>query len=232
MNRPLSFLLFLILLAPFSSSAAETVPDIVIKGRITSLAGEPAPDAEVYLYATTNSRRPADFISPKADNSGAYRMVVPKKAYWAVARVKKGGRYGPLMPGDRHSGEPTAINPEGETELTIDFTVADMQELAQKRQKWREELVEITGVVTGADGAGLPDSYVFARTGQQRATLPEFFSGWTDETGKYRLKLPPGRYFLGIGRTFPPDTEKLPLHEIEVSAAQLPVAIDLQIPVE
>ena len=232
MNRYLSLLLLLAMLAPFSSGAAETGPDIVIKGKVSSLAGEPLADAEVYLYATTNSRRPADFISPKTDNSGSYRIVVPKAAYWAVARIKKGGRYGPLMPGDRHSGEPTAITPDDETEISVDFVVADMQELARKRQMWREELVEITGTVTGPAGAGLPDSYVYARTGQVQATLPEYFSAWTDGTGRYRLKLPPGHYFLGVGRTFPPEPGKLPLHEIEVSAAQLPVAIDLQIPVE
>lgn len=232
MNRTLASLLLLALLAPCASLAAEPVPEIIIKGVIASLAGEPAAGAEVYLYATTNTRRPADFISPKADRSGAYRLVVPRAAYWAVARIKKGERYGPLLPGDKHSGEPTPINPDDGSEIAVNFIVADMQELAQMQQKWREALVEITGTVTSAAGTALADAYVYARVGMVAATLPEYFSSWTGAAGHYRLKLPPGRYFLGTSRTFPPDSEQTPLREIEVAAAQLPVAINLQMSVE
>src|SRR6185369_4937558 len=70
-----------------------------LQGVISGISGEPVKDAELYIYGTSNTRRPADFISPKTGSNGAYRLVLPKRAYWGVARIKKGERYGPLMPG-------------------------------------------------------------------------------------------------------------------------------------
>lgn len=211
------------------STANDT---FILQGKIASLDGEPVTDAEVYLYVSKNTRRPADFISPKSGGTGAYRMVLPVGTYWAVARVKKGERFGPLMPGDRHSGEPVRIAPEGDAELVQDFVVADMQELAQKKEKNREELVELSGTLTNAEGKGVAGAYVYARTGQLTATLPEYISAWTDESGRYRLKLPPGHYYLGSATIFPTPGGTAPFREVELSAGKLPVAIDLQIPVE
>lgn len=232
MRTMLPALLFTLLLTTAATALAAAGGNLTLQGKITSLAGEPVADAEVYLYASRNTRRPADFISPKSSSTGSYRMVLPAGDYWAIARVKKGERFGPLMPGDRHSGEPVKVAPEGEAELTVDFTVADMQEYAQRREKGREELVEITGSLTGADGKALADAYAYARTGRLAATLPDHFSAWTDENGRYRLKLPPGRYYLGSAREFPPPAGSPPLQEIDLTGGKLPVAIDLQIPVE
>jgi hypothetical protein len=213
-------------------SAAFAAETFVLQGKISSLDGQGVADAEVYLYASKNTRRPADFISPKSDTRGSYRMVLPQGTYWAVARIKKGERFGPLMPGDRHSGEPVRIAPEGDRELTQDFTVADMQELAQKREKSREELVELSGTLTDSEGKGVAGAYVYARTGLVTATLPEYISAWTDESGRYRLKLPAGHYFLGSATIFPTPGGTAHIREIELPAGKLPVAIDLQIPVE
>ena len=218
-----------LLLLTMNALAADT---FTLQGKITSLGGDPVAEAEVYLYASKNTRRPADFISPKSGSSGTYRMVLPQGSYWAVARIKTGERFGPLMPGDRHSGEPVRISPEGDGELTQDFTVADMQELAQKREKSREELIELSGTITDADGKGVAGAYVYARTGLLTATLPEYISAWTDESGRYRLKLPPGHYYLGSATIFPTPAKTAPYKETELHAGKLPVAIDLQIPVE
>jgi hypothetical protein len=230
--RSLRFLTLIVACVTLLCNAALAADTFVLQGKITSLEGQGVAEAEVYLYTSKNTRRPADFISPKSDPGGSYRMVLPPGVYWAVARIKKGERFGPLMPGDRHSGEPVRIAPEGDPELTQDFTVADMQELAQKREKSREELMELSGTLTDADGKGVAGAYVYARTGLVTATLPEYLSAWTDDSGKYRLKLPPGHYFLGIARTFPPPGGTAPIREIELPAGKLPVAIDLQIPVE
>lgn len=224
--------LLLTLLTAAATTAAAAGGNFTLQGKITSLTGEAVADAEVYLYASRNTRRPADFISPKSSDAGSYRMVLPAGDYWAIARVKKGERFGPLMPGDRHSGEPVKVVPEDETELTVNFTVADMQEYAQRREKGREELVEITGRLTGSDGKALAGSYAYARTGRLAATLPDYFSAWSDENGRYRLKLPPGRYYLGSAREFPPPAGSPPLQEIDLSGGKLPVAIDLQIAAE
>ncbi len=231
MNSPRNLILLLLLVILFPLTAKGAEDTFALQGVVKNLGGETLPDAEIYLYLTSNTRRPADFISPKSAKNGSYKLVLPKAVYWGVARIKKGERFGPLMPGDKHSGEPVRIDPDTETALTVDFTVADMQELAQRREKGREELAEISGKVT-AGGKGVAGVYVYARIGSITVTVPEYFSGWTDPAGNYRLKLPPGKYFLGYDHLFPPTGDSSNLREIDVPVGKLPVAINLQMPVE
>lgn len=232
MRRILSTALIfcLILSAPlFGASADDT---FTLQGVVSTLSGEPVQGAEIYAYASGNTRRPADFISSKSGRDGVYRLVLPRASYWGVARIKKGERFGPLQPGDKHSGEPVKIDPDMEKTVTLDFTVADMQELAQRREKGREGLLlEISGTIT-AKGTAVAEAYVYARTGRLTATLPEYFSAWTDPAGKYSLKLPAGTYFLGCDKIFPPVDNRANLQETTVTAGNLPVAINLQLPVE
>jgi hypothetical protein len=218
----------LIMTMPIAVMAGE---HIVISGTITSITGEPVAGAEVYLYAAENTRKPADYISPKSGQDGVYRITAPKARYKAIARIKKGERYGPLMPGDRHSGEPVNIIPDEENELTLDFTVADMQELAQRREKELEELAQISGKVS-SPGKRIQSVYVYARKEAISASLPEYFSGWAGTDGRYSLKLPPGRYFLGVATEFPPVDTTAELKEVTISLGKLPVAIDLQLPLQ
>lgn len=205
--------------------------NITITGHITSIDSNPVAGAEVYLYSSANTRKPADFISPRSTADGSYRMIVPKAKYKAIARIKKGERYGPLMPGDRHSGEPVNVLPEEESAITLDFTVADMQELAQKRAKDRLELTEIRGKIK-ADGKVIASAYAFARTGKIAATIPEYISSWTDAEGNFSLKLPKGVYFLGAAMEFPPPDRATELKEVTITVGNLPVAINLQISVK
>lgn len=225
------FMVMLLLVLLPASPAISAENTFTLQGVISGIGGEPVRDAELYLYGTPNTRRPADFISPRTGSNGAYRLILPKAVYWGVARIKRGERYGPLMPGDRHSGEPVRIDPDSDASLTLDFIVADMQELAQKREKGRTELIELSGTITKG-GKAVSDAYVFARTGKIAATLPEYFSGWTDESGRYSIKLPPGHYHLGCATGFPPPAGSERLLEADVAAGKLPVAIHLQLPLE
>lgn len=232
MKRTVILLMFMLMPMFLPTSPARGADDtFTLQGIISGISGEPVKDAELYIYGTDNTRRPADFISPKTGNNGAYRLILPKAVYWGVARVKKGERYGPLMPGDRHSGEPVRIDPGSDAALTLDFTVADMQELAQKREKGSAELIEISGTIT-RDGEAVTDAYVFARTGKIAATLPEYFSGWTDGSGRYSIKLPSGHYHIGCATDFPPSAGSERVLEIDASAGKLPVAINLQLPLK
>ena len=226
----LAVLLYILtaLLLPNSGAAAD---NMVISGRITDLDGKPVAGAEVYFYTSGNTRKPADFISPKATTDGDYRITLPKAGYLAIARLKKGERFGPLMPGDRHSGEPALIKPDDESEITLNFTVADMQELAQRRDKGREELAEVGGRLESG-GKPVAAAYAYARIGRLTATLPEYFSNWTGSDGQYRIMLPPGRYFIGTATEFPPPDDARQLQEIEVPRGNLAVAKDLQISVK
>jgi len=231
MKRVVILLMFMLMPMFLRASPARGANTFTLQGVISGISGEPVKDAELYIYGTSNTRRPADFISPKTGSNGAYRLVLPKKVYWGVARIKKGERYGPLMPGDRHSGEPVRIDPETDAVLTLDFTVADMQELAKKREKGRDELIEISGTIT-RDGKAAANAYAFARTGKIAATLPEYFSGWTDDSGRFSLKLPPGHYHIGCETEFPPAVSGESVQEIDVTAGKLPVAISLQLPLK
>ena len=226
--RPTLLLLFVL------TGSALAAPDatFVLQGTIRDLDGAPVALAEVYLYTSYNTRRPADFISPKTDSSGRYRLVLPRRPYWGVARVKKGERFGPLLPGDRHSGEPLPVTVDTEAELNQDFTVADLRELGLRREKAREELQQISGRVLDREGRGVPGVYVFARTNRLTVQIPEYLSAWTDREGRYLLYLPPGIYFLGSAGEFPPRPETAQLLELAVTAGKLPVALDLQLPLE
>jgi len=226
---PAALFLCLTIMAVATGYCAEDT--FTLQGVVSTLSGEPVQNAEIYVYSSRNTRRPADFISTKSGTSGAYRLVLPRAAYWGVARIKKGERFGPLLPGDKHSGEPVKIEPDTEKTLTIDFTVADMQELAQRREKGREELIEIAGTVSD-NGKVVAGAYVYARIGRISATLPEYFSEWTDATGRYRLKLPAGSYFLGCDKNFPPAGKSTNFQEVALTTGKLPVAINLQLPVE
>lgn len=215
----------------FPTASLQAAENITLQGRVTSLSGEPVADAEIYVYSSKNTRRPADFISPKTGNSGAYRLTLPKASYWAVARVKKGERFGPLQPGDKHSGEPIMVEPDTEAIVSQNFSVADMQELAQNRAKGREELLEVSGLISRNDKP-LAGYYLFAKTDWISATNPDYFSAWTDVSGRYSIKLPPGRYFLGAATVFPPTDKSTKLKEIELLPGNLPAAINLQLPLE
>jgi hypothetical protein len=219
----------LLLSVPYFGYAADTV---TIQGRIKSLDGEPVSDAEVFLYTSNNTRKPADFISAKSDRTGSYRLVVPRTDYWAVARAKKGERYGPLLPGDRHSGEPVRVTADDEKIIELDFNVADMRELARQKDKMLQDLVEVSGRVLDPAGIGVPEVYVYARTSRIAVTIPDYISSWTDKDGRYRLLLPTGRYFLGITGKFPPPSGPQPLREFDMPAGKLPVAIDLHMQVQ
>lgn len=231
MTRLISAVLFSCLAITTATAGYGAEDTFTLQGIVSTLSGVPVQNAEIYVYSSRNTRRPADFISKKSGNNGAYRLILPRAAYWGVARVKKGERFGPLLPGDKHSGEPVKIDPDTETSLTLDFTVADMQELAQRREKGREELMELSGTVTD-NGKGVAGAYVYARVGRISATLPEYFSGWTDAGGRYRIKLPAGSYLLGCDRDFPPSGKVADFQEVALKRGKLPVAINLQLPAE
>lgn len=231
MIRLIAVALFSCLILSGTTSGYGADDTFTLQGVVSTLAGEPVQGAEIYVYLSANTRRPADFISSKSGMNGVYKLILPRATYWGVARIKKGERFGPLQPGDKHSGEPVKIEANTEKSVTLDFTVADMQELAQRREKGREELMEISGTIT-ANGKGVAGAYVYAKVGRISATLPEYFSEWSDAAGKYRLKLPEGNYFIGCDREFPPAENNVTLHEIALITGKLPVAINLQLPLE
>jgi carboxypeptidase family protein len=221
-----------LLLVTQLATAARAADAVLLRGVVADLAGQPVADAEVFLYTTGNIRRPADFISPKTDRSGRYVIELPRRDFWAVARVKRGERFGPLQSGDRHSGEPVHLHPADAAEMVSDFTVADLRELAQRRQTGNTALVTIGGRVLTGTGEPVTGVYVTASTGRSTIELPAYVSTWTDVAGNYTLAMPPGNYFLGIEHNFPPTRDHPFVQEIRVDAGNLTIAIDLTMPVK
>ena len=123
---------------PASEYRAVYAEDLsVLKGSITDVRGRPVEGAMVFVYVNSDVRRSAEFISAPADAQGRYRMTVPAGTYWVVARLKKTEGFGPLMPGDKHSGEPREVELLVGSDREADFVVADLRDaISMKKERY------------------------------------------------------------------------------------------------
>jgi hypothetical protein len=194
----------IIFAAALTCNPAIALENTVLKGRVTGVDGKAVKGAELFIYRTSDTRRPADFISGSTDSSGQYIMTVPAGKWWAVARLRKGEKYGPLAVGDKHSGEPLEIELEAGVKLEKDFKIADIREAARLVRKTREDYYKLTGRIIDHKGAPVANVYAIAARGKDMPEVPAYVSAWTDEKGEYTLYLPPGKYFTGYAGEFPP----------------------------
>jgi len=223
-------LLLVSLLAVFFCGPAITgAADLfTLKGRVVDSEGKPVEGGEIFIYNTPQTKRPADFISPQTDRDGVFRTEIPAGRYWAVARVRSGAGYGPLAIGKRHSGEPQEIDGSGGGEVVIDFTVADVREMARSQRKSDDDYLRIQGRILDMDGKPVPGAYAFARGKRTDTGVPDFISPLSDADGSYTLYLPPGSFCLGGGVAYPPE-EGLAGIEMILESSQNAVARDIQI---
>ncbi len=174
--------------------------------------GKPLPGVKVFLYDSQQVRRPADFISSPTAADGRAVIMLPPGKYWAVARLKQDGTYGPLMPGDKHSGEPQELEilPAGGSET--DFVVMDIREAGRKKRTESTGTRVVTGRVTTPSGTPVPMVWVFGHRTKKVAGMPEYVSAWTDIDGRYKLHVAVSdQVFIGVARSFPPVGELLPV---------------------
>jgi len=190
------------------AAPAAAAAEVTLRGKVADVAGQPIAGVEVYLYADPNTRRPADFISPKSDAEGAYRLVVPPGKYLAVARARTGPGHGPLSPTDRHSGAPKQIVLADGADRTVNFVVASLREAARREPKIRTDHFTIAGRILDADGAPLARAYVTAQRDGSTRALPDYFSAWTAADGRYVIFVPRGRYRLAPAANFPPPSSR------------------------
>jgi hypothetical protein len=188
-----------------SSAVADEKPEL--KGRVFDSEGNVLQGASVFLYDTHDIRRPVDLVSPQTDTDGRFRMLVPPGKYWAVARYKRSGRYGlgPLMTGDKFSGDPVEIELSPGEEFTLDFTVLEITEFARLKMKIREDTLKIQGRILNEAGIPVPMAYAIAHRVEKVSAMPDYLSAWTDNDGEYILYLPNGTYYMGASTKFPPD---------------------------
>lgn len=193
----------IILLAFLAAGEVSALEKAVLTGQVFDIKGNTVEGAEIFVYGTFDTRRPADFISARTDDEGRFQMNLPLNTYWVVARTRQGEKYGPLMPGDRHSGEPVEIELDHAGEFIQDFSVMDIIDAARLMKKIREDYFKISGRVVDREGIPVRDVYVFANREMGMKEIPDYISGWTDAQGAYTIYVPAGNYFLGEAFEFP-----------------------------
>jgi len=205
----------------FAESAA-------LKASIRALNGKPVEGVKLFLYESTNVRKPADFISVQSDESGRTMINAPKGRYWAVARLKKDALYGPLMPGDKHSGEPVEIDLSDNTE--IEFIVADILEVGQKKRTNNLDTVRVRGRILDKDGKPVANAYAYAHGTKEIEYIPEYLSTWTDENGNYTLYLPSGgSFYVGSALKFPPPPAPALFRGLSADTSKSDIVTDIQL---
>lgn len=189
----------------FSPAVTMAEEKSVLKGRVLDTEEKPVEGAEIFIYNSPDVRRPADFMSARTDKEGLFSVVLPIGKYWAVARLRKGTeRYGPLMPGDKHSGEPVEIDITPNSEIEKDFTVVDIREVTRLKKKIREDYIKIKGRILDKNGFPVKMVYAIANKNKVIAEMPDYLSAWTDDEGYYTLYIPRGKYYIGYATVFPP----------------------------
>lgn len=217
------------LLFSFSAVASETR---LLKARVTDIEGRPVAGAKLFLYDSPVVRRPADFISALSNDSGQLQVLLPPGKYWAVARYKVDGKYGPLLPGDRHSGEPVELDMT-ENVVEADFSVADLRELGQKKRAAATDAVRLRGRVLDDQGAPVSHVAVFANNSKEPAELPDFVSAWTGSDGRFEVYVPPdATYYVGASRQFPLQCPVGCGRLYEVKCGKIDIAIDIDLAVQ
>lgn len=213
-----------LLLAGFLAGTAEAA---LIRGRVVDVDGRPLAGVKLFVYDSANVRRPATFISPPSAADGTAVITVPPGIYRVVARVKADESYGPLMPGDKHSGEPAVMDLTTEAELEQGFTVADIRDLGRRRQTIAVDSVRLSGRILDSDGKPVANAYVFASATRDASRIPDFISAWTGADGSYALIVPAGRkHYVGSATRFPLPAWR-PSTEVTPPAGKSDVALDV-----
>jgi len=65
--------------------------------------------------------------------------------------------------------------------------------------------VRVTGRMGGSSGKPVKMAYALANRSDSFSGMPDYLSGWTDETGYYTIYLPRGKYYVGSSTTYPPE---------------------------
>jgi len=205
----------------------DTAGAALIRGRVVDVDGWPLAGVKLFVYDSANVRRPATFISPPSAADGTAAITVPPGMYRVVARIKKDDSYGPLMPGDKHSGEPAVMDLTTEAELEQEFTVADIRDLGRRRQAIAVDSVKLSGRVLDSEGKPVANAYVFASATRETGPMPDYISAWTGGDGRYALIVPAAsRYYVGSATRFPAPAWH-PSTEVAPAAGKGDVALDV-----
>ena len=185
-------------------STARAAETSVFKGNVSDVDGKAVEGAMIYVYNSPEVRRAAEYISAPTGKDGIFRIVMPPGEYWAVARLKKAEGFGPLMPGDKHSGDPEEIALSSDSDTDMDFVVADLKEAIRMKRESRERPFKITGRIIDENGTPVRSVYALVNKNKELVGIPDYLSAWVDSEGRYTLYVPGGKYFIGGAQIFPP----------------------------
>jgi hypothetical protein len=216
----------LVLVGSYPAAGGESG---ILAGMVLDVSRHPVPGASVFVYNSPNTRRAADYISPTTDETGAFRITLPAGRYWTVARVRQGTeQYGPLLPGDRHSGAPLETDVRTGETVEEEYIVRDLRETSLLDAKLDTSFLQVAGTLLTGEGEPAANGYAFARREKDGGGIPDYVSTWTDAGGEYTLFLPAGAYWLGSARVFPPDADTVPLLRVVIDAPAEDVDILMQ----
>jgi hypothetical protein len=191
----------------------------ILSGRVVDVNQNPVTGVEVFVYNHSNTRRPADFISPPSNENGEYKITLPPGSYWTVARLRLGKeRFGPLLPGDKHSGAPLEVDIGPGENVEEEYIVADLEETSQLAVKYDTTFIRVEGVLLNQKGLPVENAYVIANRNPTMKRIPDFVSTWTDKSGGYTLFLSPGEYYFGHAVEFPPELKLVNLKKVIVDS--------------
>lgn len=212
-------LLLAVLLVLAGSYPAAGGESGILAGMVLDVSRNPVSGASVFVYNSPNTRRAADYISPATDKAGAFRITLPAGRYWTVARERQGvEQYGPLLPGDRHSGAPLETDVRSGETVEEEYIVRDLRETSLLDAKLDTSFLRVEGTLLTGEGEPAANGYAFARREQDGRGIPDYVSTWTDAGGAYTLFLPAGTYWLGSARVFPPDPDTVPRLRVVIDA--------------
>lgn len=201
----------------------------ILAGMVLDVSRHPVAGASVFVYNSPNTRRAADYISAATDGTGAFRITLPAGRYWTVARLRLGTeQYGPLLPGDRHSGAPLETDVRSGETVEEEYIVRDLIETSLLDAKLDTSFLRVEGMLLTGEGEPVANGYAFARREQVGGGVPDYVSTWTDAGGGYTLFLPAGAYWLGGARTFPPDADTISGQQVVIDGPAENVDILMQ----
>lgn len=220
LQKIFSVVLFLTLLPAVSWGNSNLA---LVKSRVKDVEGKPVAGAYIFFYDSEDTKRAVDLVSPVTGRDGTCEKEVPPGRYWVLARVKKNRSFdmGPLLIEDKFSGEPVVLELTPGDKVELEFTVMDLLDTIRTRSKKRQDLHLVHGVVRNDRNEVLPSTFAFANGHRQAAAMPDYFSAWTDNEGRFSLYLPKGRYVLGAAEEFTTERRYQGEQEIIVGDADI-----------
>ena len=172
-----------------------------LKGRV-SFEDELLEQVYLYIYQDykKNFKGPAYYIQPVA--KGDFRLSLPPGEYFVLARKRaRGGQFGPVEIDDYFNyyyGNPVRVEKNQVKQIEVE-TIKRLSMLEEEAGVFQG----IKGQLLGPGGTPQVGLRVFAYRDEKMTGMPTFFSGESDEQGRFELPIPElGTFYLLARKSF------------------------------